>query len=673
MKDELMMQILEIDKAEEQDILSEERARVREELKAKLGGILNNEATSGLFSSGRVAEDKLRRRNEHFSIDEIKHAVFQLGSDKAPGPDGYSIRFYQTFWDTVKDDLFNLFQDLYEGRLSTTLIDYSYICLIPKKVGAERASDFRPISLLNGIQKIVSKVLANRLVVVLNDLISPSQSAFVKGRNITDAYATVSELIGWGCKKGIEGVGIKVDFEKAYDRVHWPFLFSILRWWGFDNKWCGWMEQCVCNAKVAILVNGEPTNWIKTKRGVRQGDPLSPFLFLLVAECLAKMTNVATANNLLKGIGPSDESRTTLILVDDTFLFYEARKKYIKNHRLMWSLFEWASGMKINREKSELYYIGQIEGRAARLANLLECKVGTLPTTYLGFPLSPRRPTKAVWTEIIQKIQRRIEGWQAKLLSRGGRLILVNAVLTNLPLYFLSVFKAPKWVIKRIEALRRDFFWNGVSNSLGKGCLVAWKSVCLSKIQGGLGILDIAIMNRALLIKWWWRFHTEPQLHHVLPKKKTFEGGKKLQPLLILVMETLLIFGRTDGTVNHVLAQCVFTKFILVMGKRWQDTRHSLLELATCWWTMWKARNDMIFRNIQLDPLELLKSWELCAQTARRSGCLTHIKRVKRARTRVVLGWVTPWEAGASQMISEPITNRNHDWKAGTYLCSSLA
>lgn len=142
---------------------------------------------------------------------------------------------------------------MYEGRLSTDPINYSFICLIPKKEGAERASDYRPISLLNGIQKILSKVLANRLELIMNDLISPSQSVFLKGRSISDAFVAVSEILGWGSKKAIEGVALKVDFEKAYDRISWAFLFQILNWWGFDTKWCRWIKLCVCSAKVAVL------------------------------------------------------------------------------------------------------------------------------------------------------------------------------------------------------------------------------------------------------------------------------------------------------------------------------------------------------------------------------------------------------------------------------------
>lgn len=213
----------------------------------------------------------------------------------------------------------------------------------------------------------------------------------------------------------------------------------------------------MCEAKVVILVNGEPTNWIKTKRRVRQGDPLLPFLFLLVAECLARMTSEATNNNFIKGIGPSGACKVTLTQFANDIFFCIARSRFIKNLRLLWRLFKWASGMKINMKKSELYYLRQEEAKGTRLANILRCRVGNLPSKYLGLPLSPRPPSKEAWTEIIQKIQRKIEGWQAKLLSGGGRLILVNAVLTSIPLYYLSVFKAPTWVVKRIKALRRVF------------------------------------------------------------------------------------------------------------------------------------------------------------------------------------------------------------------------
>ncbi len=462
---------------------------------------------SALFRSRRVSEEDRANLAAPFSHEELRKAVFQLGGDKAPGPDGFPLCFYQAFWDILKEDIHKIFQELHNGACCTGPIDYSFVCLIPKKEGPTRANDFRPVCLINGIQKIISKVLANRLAPVLHPLISQCQSAFLKGRSISDAFATAAEIVGWTSRAKIEGVGVKVDFEKAYDSINWSFLGKILEWWGFSAQWCGWIRQCVENAKVAVLVNGVATKWIKSKRGVRQGDPLSSYLFLLVAECLARMTEEAGSNNLIKGVGPAEHCRFSLIqFADDTLFFTEARKRYLRNLKFIWQLYEWSSGLKVNYTKTELFYSGSRANKGASLANILGCRHGSLPLNYLGMPLSDRKLTKDDWFGVIDKLGRRIDGWQAKLLSRGGRLTLVNAVLANVPLYLFSVFKAPTWVINRIESLRRDFFWFGDAQRNGWGRLVAWKRVCRSKVEGGLGVLDLGLMNDALLVKWWWRF-----------------------------------------------------------------------------------------------------------------------------------------------------------------------
>ncbi len=124
-------------------------------------------------------------------------------------------------------------------------------------------------------------------------------------------------------------------------------------------------------------------------------------------------------------------------------------------------IFEWASGLKINRSKSELFYLDSNTNRGERLAEILECKVGTLPICYLGLPLLRDRIRKDDGWNVISKLDSRIEGWQTKLLSLGGRLTLVNSVLSDLPLFYFSVFKAPKCVLRHIDSLRRAFFWKG--------------------------------------------------------------------------------------------------------------------------------------------------------------------------------------------------------------------
>ncbi len=153
-----------------------------------------------------------------FTTDEIKKAIFQMNGDKAPGPDGFSMLFFHKFWTVIKEDLIKIFDDLFERSLNTGPIDYSHICLVPKSEGATTANDNRPICLINCVQKIISMVLVNRLVGEMHKIISPSH--FLKGGFILDSYVTACELISWGVREHIECVGIKADFEKAFDRVN---------------------------------------------------------------------------------------------------------------------------------------------------------------------------------------------------------------------------------------------------------------------------------------------------------------------------------------------------------------------------------------------------------------------------------------------------------------------
>ncbi len=155
-----------------------------------------------------------------FAVDEIKRTTFQLSGEKALDPDGYILFFFQKFWDVIKPDLIKISNDLFDGVLNTGAIDYSHICLVPKKDGAKTANDFRSICLINSVQKIISKVLANRLEREMHKIISPSQTAFLKGRNIMDSFVTASEVFSWRSKSHIECVGIKADFEKTFDRVN---------------------------------------------------------------------------------------------------------------------------------------------------------------------------------------------------------------------------------------------------------------------------------------------------------------------------------------------------------------------------------------------------------------------------------------------------------------------
>ena len=200
----------------------------------------------------KVSDKDNSNLTKPFSETEIKEALFQMEKNKAAGPDKIPVEFYQSCWNIVKDDIVQLFDDFYEGKIDISRINYGIITLLPKITDASKNQQFRPICLLNCLYKLITKTLTLRLEKVANKLIHPNQTAFMKGRNIMNGVMVLHEILHETKRRNQVGIILKLDFEKAYDKVKWRFLFSSLAARGFDNKWYKWIEQVVSEGQLVL-------------------------------------------------------------------------------------------------------------------------------------------------------------------------------------------------------------------------------------------------------------------------------------------------------------------------------------------------------------------------------------------------------------------------------------
>ena len=407
-----------------------------------------------------ISEESALKLDSPFTEEEISKAIFQLDRDKAPGPDGFTIAVFQDCWDVIKEDLVRVFAEFHRSGIVNQSTNASFIVLLPKKSLTKKISDFRPISLITSLYKIIVKVLSGRLKGILHETIHSTQGAFVQGRQILDVVLIANERR----RSGKEGVIFKIDFENAYDHVKWDFLDQVLEKKGFSPRWRKWMSGCLSSVSYAVLVNGSAKGWIKASRGLKQGDPLSPFLFILVADVLSRLLLRADERNMLEGfrVGRNRTRVSHLQFVDDTIFFSNSREEDLQTLKILLLVFRHISGLKVNLDKSNIYGINLDQAHLSRLTEMLDCKASSWPILYLGLPLGGNLKACGFWESVIERISRRLDGWQKAYLSFGGRITLIQSCLTHMPYYFLSLFKLPASVAAKIERLQRDFLWSGI-------------------------------------------------------------------------------------------------------------------------------------------------------------------------------------------------------------------
>lgn len=405
--------------------------------------------------------------------------------------------------------------DILNNNADISSLNHTLIVLIPKVKSPETPKDFKPISLCNVICRVISKAIANRLKTLLDRIIFPYQSAFIPNRLITNNAMITFETFHFMRKKktGRKGfLALKLDMSNAYDRVEWVFLRDMCIKLGFCEKRINLILNCVTTVSYSIIVNGKPTEKFTPQRGLRQGDPISPYLFLICAEGFSALIKQAESRGELTGIKMAKTAPqiSHLFFADDSVLFFKANQVELNKVKEIIAVYEAASGQRVNLDKSELVASGNIPDET-RDAMGIQSGARTVESysKYLGLPTLIGRSKSQVFQIIFEKMMTRIKGWKETFLSKARREILIKSVIQVIPSFAMSCFLFSKSLCEEFEKAAARFYW-GSRGEERKIHWASWAKLSRSKASGGLGFREIFYFNMAMVAKQLWRVMRNP-------------------------------------------------------------------------------------------------------------------------------------------------------------------
>ncbi|KAF3785635.1 reverse transcriptase-like protein [Nymphaea thermarum] len=338
-------------------------------------------------------------------------------------------------------------------------------------------------------------------------IINPFQVAFVKGRRLQDAVVLANEVVYSLYCLRLPSFILKLDISKAFDSVSWEFFSDLLIRLAFGPSIRQWIMSLVTEAQLAVSFNGKCGDFFSLERGLRQGCPLSPLLFNLVAESFSALFQHATVVGFFAPQSlPHLQTFSTIQYADDFLLFGCASRQQIVRTWLILRVFELISGLSINSAKCHLSLIHTDPATVLLAEACFGCKATSLPMDYLGLQITLSPPAPSFWNGVEQKLTDRLQCWQGKLLSLPGRITLAKHCLVSVPLHALVVFRPPVAVLRRFDKLIRKFIWNGDRPS---DRLAHWDAVAFPRLLGGAGVTNLSRASESSLCSWWWRLATE--------------------------------------------------------------------------------------------------------------------------------------------------------------------
>ena len=389
-----------------------------------------------------------------FSGEDIRSAFFSLPRNKASGPDGYSPEFCMSTWSIVGGEVSAAVAEFFTSGSLLKQINATNLVLIPKIPNASKTSDFRPISCLNTIYKVISKLLSDRLKAIINLAVGNSQSAFIPGRLFSENVLLATEIVHGYSSNAVEPSGmLKIDLRKAFDSIRWDFVIAALKAINIPEKFVNWILTCISTASFSISVNGHTGGYFQSTQGLRQGDPLSPYLFVLAMEAFSGLLRSRYNSGYIRYHPHTEELEIShLMFADDVMIFFDGSGSSL--HGINETLDDFAgwSGLHMNRDKTQLFHAGLSLDESNALS-AYGFPIGALPIRYLGLPLMHRKLKVSEYSPLIDKLHNRFNAWAVKSLSFAGRCLLLKTVITGLVNFWISTFSLPQGCISKIESL----------------------------------------------------------------------------------------------------------------------------------------------------------------------------------------------------------------------------
>lgn len=431
------------------------------------------------------------------TYSELLSALKKMKNCKSPGNDGFTSEFFKFFWSDIGVFILRSLNYAYKsGSLSVTQKQGIITCIPKPNKSRHLLKNWRPISLLNVIYKLASSVIANRIKTVLDSIVHEDQKGFISGRFIGENIRLIYDILFETKQHNIPGLLLSIDFQQAFDSVSWKFISKTLDYFNFGPSLKKWIKLFENGAESCILQNGFLSDFFYLQRGCRQGDPVSPYLFILCAEVLSLMLR---KENAIKGIDINDKSYLLSQYADDTQIFLDGSETSLKVTLGLLKKFYKMSGLKINEDKTKALWIGSMSKSDLRLCREYKLDWEQGPIKILGVTFTPE--VFNIWDlnsrELITKMEKVLQSWSKRKLTLPGKITVIKSLAFS---KFIHLFTAlpnpPDQIVKQLDRHFYKFLWNSGPDRIKRNVMIQ------DVKDGGLKMINTNIFIQSLKVSW---------------------------------------------------------------------------------------------------------------------------------------------------------------------------